>query len=86
MLMNIIPVAAELPGVGHSVRKRLVFYKVNFIACPLEFRRYAPGSFECGDSESDQSRRYIDILESPAHRVLPPYRRQSQKLLHFEGT
>ena len=82
--MDIIPVRLELLDVRHMVLKRSMSDKVELVAFILEFRRDHLACVHCSDTESHEHRRYVDVLECSAHRVLSSDRRKAELHLHLE--
>ena len=84
--MHIFPVLLQGIGIGHEIVQRKVFHKVNTMARLLELRAYHPPRIDRRDAERNERRRYVDILERPAHGILAADGRESESLLHLQRT
>ena len=86
LLVNILPVSLELLYIRHIVVQRSVLDQIKLVAFVFELRRDHLLSVNGSDTESHEHRRYVDILECSAHRVLTSDRRKSELNLHLESS
>ena len=70
LLVNICPVSLELLNVRHIVVEWSMLDEIQLITLELQFRRNHLLGIHSRDTERHKHRRYVDVLEGSAHRVL----------------